>query len=203
MKNLKVYGDSKIVVKQIQNKVHCISPHLKAYKNEVWGLLINFHTFNIYSIPREKNAVADLLATLVARLVPTNNRCLIELFFRSSVPDNITNMRVFHDDQQILECLMNYDAFKGAIIDDKEDQTELQNKNFIPRGVKNLEQMFDLDNKFKKPVNVKSHSLYLQFELINIGTEAKPKYVNLGKCCSHGERSKFISLFRQYKDVFS
>ena len=26
--------------------------------------------------------------------------------------------------------------------------------------------------------------------------------MNLGKCCSPGERSKFISLFRQYKDVF-
>ena len=43
----------------------------------------------------------------------------------------------------------------------------------------------------------------LQFELINIGTEAEPEYVNLGKCCSPEEKSKFISLFRQYKDVFS
>ena len=28
-------------------------------------------------------------------------------------------------------------------------------------------------------------------------------YVNLGRCYSLGERSKFISLFQQYKDVFS
>ena len=28
---LKVYGDSEIVVKQIRNKIHYISPHLKAY----------------------------------------------------------------------------------------------------------------------------------------------------------------------------
>ena len=63
--------------------------------------------------------------------------------------------------------------------------------------------MFDLDNKFRKPANVKTHSSSLQFELINLGTEAEPKYVNLGKCCSLGERSKFISLFRQYKYVFS
>ena len=62
--------------------------------------------------------------------------------------------------------------------------------------------MFDLDNKFRKPVNVKTHSSSLQFELINLGTEAEPKYVNLGKCCSLGERSKFISLFKQYRDVF-
>ena len=38
---------------------------------------------------------------------------------------------------------------------------------------------------------------------MNLGSEAEPKYVNLGKCCSPGERSKFISLFQQYKDVFA
>ena len=27
--------------------------------------------------------------------------------------------------------------------------------------------------------------------------------MNLGKCCSLGERNKFISLFKQYKDVFA
>ena len=63
--------------------------------------------------------------------------------------------------------------------------------------------MFDLNDKFKRPVNVKIHSSSLQFELINLRTEIEPKYVNLGKCCSPGEKNKFISLFKQYKDVFS
>ena len=36
-----------------------------------------------------------------------------------------------------------------------------------------------------------------------MGTKAEPKYVNLGKCYSPGERSKFINLFQQYKDVFA
>ena len=54
VKNIKVYGDSEIVVKQIRNKIHYISPHLKDYQNEVWYLLINFHAFNISSILREK-----------------------------------------------------------------------------------------------------------------------------------------------------
>ena len=203
VKNLKVYEDSEIIVKQIRNKIHCISPHLKAYQNEVWDLLINFHAFNIVSIPRLKNAPADLLATSAAILVPSNNRCSIELLFRPSVLDNITNIRVFYNDQQILKCLMNVDTFKGAIIDDEEHQVELKFGNFIPRGVRTLEQMFDLDNKFKKPENVKIHSSSLQFELINLGTQVDPKYVNLGMCCSPGERNKFISLFKQYKDVFS
>ena len=39
--------------------------------------------------------------------------------------------------------------------------------------------------------------------MINLGTEVEPIYVNLGKCCSPDERSKFISLFQQYKDVFA
>ena len=96
---------------------------------------------------------------------------------------------------------MNDDTFKGAIVDDEEHQAELKYGNFIPKGVRTLEKMFDFDNKFRKLVNVKTHSSSLQFKMINLGTEAEPKYVNLGKCCSPGERSKFISLFRQYKDV--
>ena len=63
--------------------------------------------------------------------------------------------------------------------------------------------MFDLNNKFKRPNNVKTQSSSMQFELVNLGSEAEQKYANLGKCFSHGERSKFISLFKQYKDVFS
>ena len=63
--------------------------------------------------------------------------------------------------------------------------------------------MFDLDNKFRRLANVKTHNLSLQFKLINLGLEADPKYFNLGKCGSPGEMRKFIILFRQYKDVFA
>ena len=88
-----------------------------------------------------------------------------------SDPDMVTNFRVFNDDQQILECLTNDETFKGAIIDDEEHQAELKSDNFIPKGVKTLERMFDLNDKFTRPVNVKTHSSSLQFELINLGTE--------------------------------
>ena len=74
---------------------------------------------------------------------------------------------------------------------------------FIPRGVRTLERMFDLNEKFRRPANVKTHSSTLQFKLINLGTETNPKYVNLGKCCSPAKRDKFASLFKQYKDVFT
>ena len=115
----------------------------------------------------------------------------------------ITNLRVFDDDQQIIECLTNDEVFKGAIIDDEEHQAELKYDNFIPKGVRTLERIFNLNEKFKRPANMKTQSSSLQFELINLGTETKPKYVNLGKCCSPAQRKKFISLFNQYKDVFA
>ena len=50
---------------------------------------------------------------------------------------------------------------------------------------------------------MKTHSSSLQFELINLGTETNPKFVNLGKCCSPTERDKFVRLFKQYKYVFA
>ena len=144
-----------------------------------------------------------MLATSAARLVPTNNRCFVELLFRPSVPDMITNLRVLDDNQQIIECLTNDEVFKGAIIDDEEHQAELKYDNFIPKGVRTLERMFNLNEKFRRPTNVKTHSSSLQFELINLGTETNPKFVNLDKCCSPAKRDKFVSLFKQYKDVFS
>ena len=97
----------------------------------------------------------------------------------------------------------NCETFKGSVTDDEEHQSNIQSGNFIPKGVRTLEGMFDLNNKFIKPTNVKANSSTMQYELINLGTEVEPNYVNLGKCCSPGERSKFISLFQQYKDVFS
>ena len=67
-------------------------------------------------------------------------------------------MRVFDDDKQIMECLINNETFKGAIIDDEEHQENLQNGNFIPKGVRTLEQIFDLENKFRKPANFNTRS---------------------------------------------
>ena len=123
--------------------------------------------------------------------------------FQALSTDMITNLRVFDDDQQIIECLTNDEVFKGAIIDDEEHQAEMKYDNFIPKGVRTLEKMFDLNEKFRRPTNVKTHSSSLQFELINLGTETNPKFVNLGKCCSLAERDKFIRLFNQYKYVFA
>ena len=171
-------------------------------------MIAHFNAFNINSIPRLKNVATVFLAVSAARLVPTNNKCAIELIFRPAVPNNITNLRVFDDDGKIIDFLTNEENFKDIVIDNEEHQANLQNKDvtkgtFIPKGVRSLEGMFDLHHKFRKPTNVKTNSSSMQYELINLGTEVDPKYVNLGKCCSPRERGRFISLFQQHKDIFS
>jgi hypothetical protein len=74
-----------------------------------------FSAFNIKSIPRLNNYEAELLANVASKLFPTKgispNSFSIELLFRPSVPDNITNWRVFDDDQQIITFLHMEDTF--------------------------------------------------------------------------------------------
>ena len=126
VRNLKVFWSSEIIEKQARNTIHCLSPHLKGYQNEFWKLITNFNAFNINSIPRPQNAAANLLATVVARLVPNNNKCSIELIVRPSLLENVTNLRVFNDYQQILEFLTNDETFKDSMIDDEEHQANVQ-----------------------------------------------------------------------------
>jgi hypothetical protein len=42
VQNLMVFGDSEIVVRQVRNSIHCLSPHLKSYQAEVWNLMHKF-----------------------------------------------------------------------------------------------------------------------------------------------------------------
>ena len=68
-----------------------------------------YSAFNINSIPRLNNSEDDLLANVASKLFPVEglspNAFSVELLFRPSVPDNITNWRVFDDDQQIISFL--------------------------------------------------------------------------------------------------
>jgi ribonuclease HI len=122
VQNLVVFDDSEIVVKQVKNAIHCLSPHLKNYQTEVWGLIRKFIAFNISSIPRSSNSEADLLANVASKLLPAEglspNAFLVELLFRPSIPDNITNWRVFDDDQQIINFLHMEDTFQDVVIDE-------------------------------------------------------------------------------------
>jgi hypothetical protein len=62
-----------------------------------------FSAFNINSIPRLNSFEVDLLANVASKIFPIEglspNAFSIELLFKPSIPENITNWRVFDDNQ--------------------------------------------------------------------------------------------------------
>jgi ribonuclease HI len=223
VQNLTVFGDSEIIVRQVKNSIHCLSPHLKSYQTEVWNLMNKFVAFNINSIPRLNNSEVDLLANVASKLFPAEGLSLnafsVELLFRPSVPDNITNWRVFDDDQQIISFLHMEETFQGAMIDEGTHDENLRDftvipdprspesssdmVNSIPKSVVRLEKNYDLHDKFRKSVNYKMNSSSLTHEKVNLGIKDNPQCINLGVGCSEQEKTTFIKLFKEFKDVFA
>jgi ribonuclease HI len=95
VKELKFFGDSEIIIKQVKNIIHCNSPHLRNYQQEVHRLIENFEAFNIIDVPRMKNTLVDALATTASILYPLEDyeasRFAVELLYKPSIPNNISN----------------------------------------------------------------------------------------------------------------
>ena len=73
----------------------------------------------------------------------------------------------------------------------------------MPKNIIKLEKLFDLQDKFKRPTKTKTNSSSLLYEAMNLGTKQNPQNINLGKNCKHVERSVFMKLFKEFKDVFT
>jgi len=210
VKYLQVFGDSEIVVRRVRNTIHCLSSHLKHYQSLVQNLTEHFIAFNISSIPRLQNESADLLANVASKLIPfedfSPDRFSIELIFRPSIPDNITNWRVFNDDLDIVNFLTFEGSYSNQIIDeDHHDRQMKQNSinNAIPKSVVKLEDLYDLKKWFKRSTNSKLYSSTLNYKLVNLGTDDKPQNINLGIGLAPEEKLVYIHLLRQYKNVFA
>lgn len=147
---LKVVDDSEIAVWKVRNTIHCLSLHLKIYQQEVWRMISNFQAFNITIVPRTRNTTANALENIAPRMSPLRDKFTIEILYRPSIPDNITNLRVFDDDQKILHFRANADTFKDEAIDEDEHDRSLQagtnmkKGHLIARGVETLEKIYDL-----------------------------------------------------------
>jgi hypothetical protein len=103
-----------------------LSPHLKAYQQEVWNFLYSFEAFNISSIPRDQNIDADILANTTSRFMPPIDGFSFEMMFRPFVLDNIMSWRLFYRDSHIINFLTSSDTFQDSVIDDEVHQQELQ-----------------------------------------------------------------------------
>eukprot|EP00253_Pinus_taeda_P002787 PITA_02787 len=151
---LKVFGDSEIVIKQVINTIHCLSSHLKHYQSLVQELISQFLAFNIFPIPRSQNAAADLLANVASKLLPSkdysSDRFSVELIFRPSIPDNVTNWRVSNHDEEILNFLTSDKSYDHQIIDESDHDLQMKEKqeeNSIPKPVVKLEDLYDIKDR--------------------------------------------------------
>jgi hypothetical protein len=111
------------------------------------------------------------------------------------------------------------DTFQGAVIDEVTHDEDLciftiisdprslestsELVNSIPKSVVKLEKFYDLHDKFRKSVNCKTNSSSLTHEKVNLGTKDNPQCINLGMGCYEQEKSSFIKLFKEFKDVFA
>lgn len=157
-------------------------------------MISNFQEFNVTSVPRTRYATTNALANTTSRMSPLRDRFSIKILYRPSISDNITNLRVFDDDQQILHFMANVDTFKDATVDEKEHHRSLQARTYIktghliPKGVASLEIIYELEEHFQGLVNNKAHNSTMMHELINLGTKQDPKFVNISTCCMQQER---------------
>ena len=68
--HIKVFGDLEIIVRQVNNTIHCNFGHLKGYQHKVWQLKKLFNSFEIVAIPRNQNSDVDLLTNVASKLLP-------------------------------------------------------------------------------------------------------------------------------------
>jgi len=162
------------------------------------------------------NSKADMLANVTSNLCLSDDfsqdKVSIELIYKLSIPDNITNWRVFKDDEQIINFLHSEDTFKGSVIDDEQHEALLQalaskenpkHSNGMPKNIVRMEKLFDIQDKFRRPTNTKTRSSSFLYEPVNLGTDQNTWNINLGKSCTQVERATFMKLFIEFKDVFA
>ena len=158
-----------------------------------------FESLNIKSIPRRKNVVADTLSISASTLQPVERkklkRFLVKLVFLPSIPNNITNIQVFQDDQNILNFIMCSHHFQGQEIDDtpddKPEDDELEDDdgilnlktNTITKGMFELECIFYHDELAFNRRETQEKGIK-ECDSYNLGTNEEPKMVQIGKACN-------------------
>ena len=127
------------------------------------------------------------MANVASKLIPSEDfspdRFSIELIFRPSIPDNITNWRIFNDDPDIVSFLTSEGSYNNQIIDEDQHDKQLQQdstNNAMPKSIVKLEDLYDLKDLFKISTNSKLQSSTLNYELVNLGTNTKPQNINIG-----------------------
>ena len=168
IKKVIIYGDSELVINQVNGVYEAKHPRMRAYKNIVLDLLQGIPEYQFVVIPREQNAIADALAVSTSLFkipIHPNKKYEIEVKHRPAVPDNIKYWQVFEDDKQVERFLTTSGEFENCFIDDEnvdmedtikhsldqiaeKDIIQLSTNNIL-KGLVPLEESFDNNNVAK------------------------------------------------------
>ncbi|XP_057869621.2 uncharacterized protein LOC131076454 [Cryptomeria japonica] len=92
IKQLRVLGDSELVVKQVRGQSAAKHVRMRSYQHRLWDLIEIFEDSNIQGIPRRQNVVFDRLSTVVSQFDPASdlleNKHSVQVIVRPVVPDN-------------------------------------------------------------------------------------------------------------------
>jgi ribonuclease HI len=227
IKNIEVFGDAELIIRQVNRQYQAKHPRLRTYRNCVWDLVENFFTsVNFHFVPRSENQQADALAKAASTFDPPtsfNLKYHIQMRHRPSIPDNVQHWQVFEDDEQLRKFLESVDEFSETyndqenqndpfwIMQEGEDVKEFHDKivdhrmlvlknNQIPKGLIPLERLFNKDDIPSKSTLQPQPE---EVEDCNIGTVNNPKNVKLSKFLSVENKNKYTELLKKYKDVFA
>jgi len=85
VQDIKVYGDSEIIIKQVHNMIHFVSNHLKNFQQLVQYMICKISSFNITPYARVLNVNAYMLENVASRLIPSDDfvpdRFFVEFLF--------------------------------------------------------------------------------------------------------------------------
>jgi ribonuclease HI len=71
IKNLEIFGDVELIIKQVNRQYQAKHPRLRSYRNCVWDLIGNFFSsVKVHYIPRTENQQAYALAKAASTFTP-------------------------------------------------------------------------------------------------------------------------------------
>jgi ribonuclease HI len=131
IKGLKVFGDTNLIIQQVNNTFQTKHVRLKAYRDEVWKIRDSFFIFDISYVPRAMNHLFDSLVVSASMFIPPMPPKLnyeIQVKYRPSLPNNIKYWKVFEDDDELSRFLQVVDEFFDMHIDQKNQNVEESKK---------------------------------------------------------------------------
>jgi hypothetical protein len=88
-------------------------------------------------------------------------------------------------------------------LNDDDDDDQDDHLYFVPKYCIQSESLFTKDDHAKNTLEEVLVRKVKETIKVNIGTDSSPKYVNLGVDWTNDEVDQYVSLFKEYIDVFS